>query len=89
MMFLCALLSAQTVSVTFSGRLAENEEYLPHPVPLHMFGAASYNAFFWTSTENGPNWAYNRYLVFSGSGVYRLENDCVKSYGWAVRCIRD
>ena len=29
MMFLCALLSAQTVSVTFSGRLAENEEYLP------------------------------------------------------------
>ena len=29
MMFLCALLSAQPVSVTFSGRLAENEEYLP------------------------------------------------------------
>ena len=29
MMFFCALLSAQTVSVTFSGRLAENEEYLP------------------------------------------------------------
>ena len=54
-----------------------------------MFGAASYNAFFWTSTENGPNWAYNRYFVFSDSGVYRLENDCVKSYGWAVRCLRD
>ncbi|MBR4911524.1 MAG: hypothetical protein IKZ54_01610 [Bacteroidales bacterium] len=36
MMFLCALLSAQTVSMTFSGRLAENEEYLPYPVPLQL-----------------------------------------------------
>ena len=29
MMMLFATLSAQTVSVTFSGRLAENDEYLP------------------------------------------------------------
>ena len=54
-----------------------------------MFGAAAYNAFFWASTEFDQNHASNRYLVFEGPDVYRLENGAVKMYGWSVRCLRD
>ena len=45
------------------------------------------NAIFWSSTENDSNDAWNRYLNYSGSKLYRLNND--KHYGLWVRFVRD
>lgn len=45
------------------------------------------NALFWSSTENDSNDAWYRYLNYSGSKLYRLNND--KHYGFSVRFVRD
>ncbi|OVE79382.1 hypothetical protein BVY01_02735 [bacterium I07] len=44
-------------------------------------------AFFWSSTEDDGNYAWNRGLIYTGSEVYRSIYH--KHYGFSVRCVRD
>ena len=44
-------------------------------------------AFFWSATENGNDYAWDRYLNFSTGSVGRNSDD--KSVGASVRCLRD
>jgi uncharacterized protein (TIGR02145 family) len=46
----------------------------------------SYNAFFWSTTENGSNHAWYRYLYNNNINVYRYYFN--KSVGASVRCLR-
>ena len=53
------------------------------------FGSISYNAFFWSATENDSNFAWTRYLYSSNSNVVRYYFNFYKSVGASVRCLRD
>lgn len=44
-------------------------------------------AYFWSSTENGSNHAWSRYLYYYSPDVHRLDSN--KHYGLSVRCVRD
>ena len=43
--------------------------------------------YFWSSTENSSNYAWNRVLYYYSSDIDR--NDYDKKFGFSVRCIRD
>ena len=45
------------------------------------------NTNFWSATENNSNNAWNRNLNYNNSDINRNNNN--KSYGFAVRCVRD
>ena len=45
------------------------------------------NAFFWSSTEDGSNYAYDMYLGYNGDGAGLY--DSYKSNGFSVRCLKD
>ena len=45
------------------------------------------NAFFWSSTENNTNNAWNRYLFANNSYLYRTNYN--KQDGFSVRFVRD
>ncbi len=45
------------------------------------------NGYWWSSTEDGPNGAWNRYLVYNDPLVGRWMNSTPD--GWGVRCLRD
>ena len=51
------------------------------------FGAESFYAFFWTSTEYGSN-AYSRMLSCWEDGV-RRDDWYDRSYGMSIRCMKD
>jgi uncharacterized protein (TIGR02145 family) len=51
------------------------------------FGSISYNAFFWSATEEVTNFAWSRFLTNSNGYVFRITNG--KSLGASVRCLRD
>ena len=44
-------------------------------------------AYFWSSTEDGSNDAWGRYLYYYDADVVRYVNN--KYYGFSVRCVRD
>jgi hypothetical protein len=44
------------------------------------------NAYFWSSTENNSNNAWNRKLNYNNTDVNRNNNN--KAYGFSVRCVR-
>ena len=46
-----------------------------------------YGAFFWTASEDDNNYAWDRYLYFNNSNVFRGSNN--ESVGASVRCLRD
>jgi uncharacterized protein (TIGR02145 family) len=46
------------------------------------------NAFFWSATENGSNYAWFRLLSYNLGDVYR-DNFYYKRDGFSVRCLRD
>jgi uncharacterized protein (TIGR02145 family) len=45
------------------------------------------NAYFWSSTEIGSDYAWARHLTYSSSLVFRYDN--YRRYGFSVRCVRD
>ena len=45
------------------------------------------DAYFWSSTESGSNYAWNRSLHYDSSEVTRYHD--VKQSGFSVRCLRD
>ena len=45
------------------------------------------NGYFWSSTENNSNNAWNRKLNYNNSEVNRNNNN--KQNGFSVRCLRD
>jgi len=45
-------------------------------------------AHFWSASESSPAIAWQRVLLYTSSGIYRI-NDKVKSYGYSVRCLND
>jgi uncharacterized protein (TIGR02145 family) len=47
-----------------------------------------YNGYWWSSTEDGSNYAWNRYLYYDSSDVYRNPSQ-IKQDGFSVRCVRD
>ncbi len=51
------------------------------------FGSISYEAFFWSATEEVTNFAWARFLTNSNGYVFRITNG--KSLGASVRCLRD
>ncbi|MBP7497400.1 MAG: T9SS type A sorting domain-containing protein, partial [Bacteroidales bacterium] len=44
-------------------------------------------AYFWTSSHKGSGSAFNRYLVYDESQVYRGSN--YRPYGFSVRCVKN
>ncbi len=44
-------------------------------------------AYFWSSTEEGSDYVWLRYLIYGSSRVYRYNTS--KHYGFSVRCVRD
>jgi len=46
-----------------------------------------YIAFFWSSTEYGTDLAWDRYLSYDYSNLYRISSN--KHYGYSVRFVRD
>ena len=46
-----------------------------------------YYGYFWSSTENGSNDAWDRALSYNGSGINRFPR--YKKNGFSVRCVRD
>jgi len=50
------------------------------------FYLLTYYAYFWSSSENGPN-AWYRNLNYNNAQVNRNNNN--KAYGFSVRCVRD
>ena len=51
------------------------------------FSSVGYYGDWWSSTEEGTTYAWNRFLYYSGSIVSR--SFYYKSYGFSVRCLRD
>ena len=51
-----------------------------------FYGVGDYG-YWWSSTQNGMNNAWYRYLSNYYSGVY--ENYCSKQNGYSVRCLKD
>jgi hypothetical protein len=51
------------------------------------FGYIRGYAFFWSATENGSNFALNRYLDFFYGNVYKVNDH--KSIGASIRCLKD
>jgi len=45
------------------------------------------NGYWWSATESNTNYAWNRYVDYSYSDVYR--GDINKEVGFSVRCVRD
>lgn len=45
------------------------------------------SAFYWSSTENGNQKAYYRYLDYKKSGIFRYFGQY--NYGFAIRCVKD
>ena len=45
------------------------------------------NAFFWSSTERGSDYAYNMDMNYSNDDAYL--NNRIKDYGFSVRCVKD
>jgi uncharacterized protein (TIGR02145 family) len=51
------------------------------------FNTAGNFGYWWTATEYGSGYAYNRYMHYDDDGVGENYGD--KSYGFSVRCVRD
>jgi uncharacterized protein (TIGR02145 family) len=47
----------------------------------------TYQGFWWSSTGNGPDYAWHRYMSYAGSNVSNSYTD--KKKGLSVRCIRN
>jgi uncharacterized protein (TIGR02145 family) len=52
-----------------------------------QFSTPGYEAFWWTSTEFNPNFAWCRGLNYNNSTIFRYTNE--KKYGFSVRCVKD
>ena len=52
-----------------------------------LFSTAGFDAFFWSSTQNGSSYAWSRALMFDDASVAR--NDFGKDLGYSVRCVKD
>jgi uncharacterized protein (TIGR02145 family) len=65
----------------FSGLPGGNRDY------DGAYDDVGYYAYFWSSTELGSNYVWNRYLGYNNSGVYRYYDD--ELYGFSLRCVRD
>jgi len=57
--------------------------------PYGIFSHLSSNAYFWSSTEYGTDFAYYLYLYSSNSGISFSYYDYGKYYGFSVRCVKD
>ena len=65
----------------FSGLLAGYRNY------DGFFNDLSYNAYFWSSTEESSSYARGIYLSYNDSHInFDMSN---KDYGFSVRCIKD
>ena len=53
------------------------------------YGQARYMARFWTSTSYDNDHAWYRQIFYDRSGVNRMNNEILKSYGISVRCVKD
>ena len=51
------------------------------------FGSIGNYGGWWSATEGGTNYAWNRYVYYTGSDVGR--DSYGKGYGFSVRCLRD
>lgn len=51
------------------------------------FSGLSRYAYFWSSSESGASYAYDRYLDYGSDGVHRFYED--RRLGYSVRCVRD
>ena len=51
------------------------------------FNHEGYDAFFWSSTESNSDYAWNRYLTYNSSNLYRF--NLYKQDGFSVRFVRD
>jgi uncharacterized protein (TIGR02145 family) len=51
------------------------------------FLSMQYYAYFWSSTENGTNNAFNRYFYFDNAMAYQ-SNDS-KKYAYSIRCLKN
>ena len=48
-----------------------------------------FNAYFWSSTEYGNNYAYNMYLYYSDDDANLDYSNYDKYVGFSVRCLKD
>jgi uncharacterized protein (TIGR02145 family) len=46
-----------------------------------------YNTYFWSSTKDNSNYAYDMLLFCNGDNAYLDDGD--KNYGFSVRCLKD
>ena len=51
------------------------------------FASIGFRGYWWSSSENGTDNAWFRYLYYNDGNVDR--NDYYKLYGFSVRCLRD
>lgn len=90
-LLLCNALPAQTVSLTFTGRDANNAtgfSALPAGnTSTYGYGAFGSSADFWSATSLGYDFAYGRNIGNVAAFVSRGSAD--KYYGFSVRCVRD
>jgi len=78
------------------GALENDSEFGTSGFNLLPGGYRNYNGYyyymglvgyFWSSTENSSNYAWNRVLYYYSSDIDRYDYD--KKFGFSVRCIRD
>ena len=74
-----------------SGNGTDSYSFSALPAGLRNYGGdydyEGYNAKFWSSTENGSNYAYAMDLY--NNLDYACLNDYYKYYGFSVRCVKD
>lgn len=51
------------------------------------FNSALYGGYWWSATENGATYAYNRSMGYYYASVYSYDYD--KNIGFSVRCLQD
>jgi uncharacterized protein (TIGR02145 family) len=54
----------------------------------YLFSNLGYSTFFWTSTEDYTNNAYDMYLYYLSSNIYYY-NSAYEDCGFSVRCVKD
>ena len=52
-----------------------------------FYNSATYNGYWWSLSQNGANYVWNRYLTYGSSSLGSDANH--KDNGFSVRCIRD
>ena len=83
--------SAETGAIGNDQSLNNSSGFNAFPVGYRNYSGSfnheGYDAFFWSSTESNSDYAWNRYLTYNSSNLYRF--NLYKQDGFSVRFVRD